>query len=107
MSKYGVRFRDGWWDLVIGRPKDKRTLTPVWLYGGKESSDPRGRREWEKVLLCQIVKTRHFGWTVVVHGDVDGHRHVEGFKTQWKAVFYAVQIRTDINVEYKEAMRYD
>lgn len=86
MSRIGVKFQNAWWDVVVSRSKEPRPLTPVWLTKGEE----RG-------LLCQVQNNDRFGWTVVVSGDVNGPRLVQGFKTRWQAIQYAIEIRIDIN----------
>lgn len=95
MSRISVRLtgEDGFWDIVVSRSKEPRPLTPVWLSRGAGTKNR---------LLCQVQGDDRFGWSVVVAGDVDGHRLARGFKTRWLAIQYAVQIRVDINREKEE-----
>jgi len=95
MSRFGVKKDGEWWAIVVSRSVDHRPLDPVWICRGGKSH-----------LLCQVSKSKQFGWDVVVGGEVViGPRLVEGFKTRWQAIQYATRIRPDINAEYKEAMR--
>jgi hypothetical protein len=71
-------------------------MIPVWLTWVDHN---RARR---RELLCQLAKQK-FGWTVVVAGnDLTGLRLVNGFTSQWKAWEYAIEVRPDINTEFKE-----
>lgn len=77
------------WDVVVSR-KASATLFPVWLVHYDQE-----RKKESRVLLCQVQK-RRFGWTVVVDGDVNGKRLIEGFKSRWQAIKYAISIRQDL-----------
>lgn len=89
-----VKMEDRWWDVVVSR-KSPGVMTPVWL----AHYDWETRKTTQR-LLCQVCSTRT-GWAVVVDGPVCGLRLVWGFKSRWKAIQYAIEVRTDINVEAK------
>lgn len=76
-----------WWDVVVSR-KAPTSMTPVWLVRYDSEEDLM-----EKILLCQVVNTGRFGWTVVVAGhEISGLRLVEGFKQRWQAIKYAISL---------------
>lgn len=80
------------WDVMVSRPKDPRIgMAPVWLV----RYDRETRKE-SRVLLAQVCEIGKLGWTVVVAGDIDGRRLVDGFKTRWKAISYAIAVRADV-----------
>lgn len=84
-----VMREDGVWDVVVSRQYHKDVpLVPVWLV-----------RFAHRQLLCQVMNTGRFGWTVVVAGDVTSIRLVEGFKHRWQAIRYAINIRRDLNAD--------
>lgn len=92
MSRIGVEFEERWWTVVVARTAPT-SLIPVWL-----------EREDRRRLLCQVSNNKRFGWSVVVNGKVDGRRLVEGFKSRWQAIQYAINIRVDVNETYRKAM---
>lgn len=90
-----IIFQEQWWDVMVSRTPDL-PLTPVWL-----CRYDRETKKTHKTLLCQ-VQNGMFGWNVVVAGEVGGaERLVEGFRTRWQAIGYAIQVRVDINMEAK------
>lgn len=87
MSKYFFFHEGHWWDVVVRRKNPTETI-PVHLvrYDQEEKLE-------ERLLLCQLWHNKRFGWTVVVGGtDLKGVRLVEGFKTRWQAINYAMCI---------------
>ena len=83
--------RDGkWWDIVVSRSAPT-PLIPVWLY--RRDYDTK---QEEKLLLCQVCKMGRLGWSVIAAGEVKGPRGVDGFKTRWQAIEYAVKVRTNL-----------
>lgn len=82
-------FREGaYWDVIVPRPTNPTPpLVPVWLY-----------RNGNRCLLGQLQQRDRFGWAIVVAGEkLLGPRLVEGFKTRWQAIGYAIKIRPDCN----------
>lgn len=91
---YSVNREDGhYWDVVVSRPKSPVVpLIPVWLY-----------RDGNRTLLGQVMSRNRFGWSIVVAGEnVTGPRLVDGFKTRWQAIEYAIKIRPDCNPQAVE-----
>lgn len=86
------------WDVVVSRKAHMTPLMPVWL-----CRFDRETKERHRVLLCQVQNDGRFGWTVVVAGQIIGLRLVAGFKQRWQAIRYAIDIREDLNKEWKEA----
>jgi len=86
-------YREGaYWDVVVSRPTNPiPPLVPVWLY-----------RDGNRCLLGQLFNRDRFGWTIVVAGEVTGPRLVDGFKTRWQAIEYAIKIRPDCNPETRD-----
>lgn len=83
--------RDGkWWDIVVSR-NGPTPLVPVWVY----HYDHETKQE-QKLLLCQVLNMNRLGWSVVVNGEVTGPRGVDGFKTRWQAIEYAIKVRVNI-----------
>lgn len=77
------------WDVMVKRDKTK-TLAPVYLVRYDRDTGVR-----HKMLLCQVLNTGRFGWTVVVTSGVrlpPGVGLVEGFKQRWQAIRYAINV---------------